>query len=36
LRGKSEFVDDRTSGNVQLATAVKNNELPNFLYSRLA
>jgi inosine-uridine nucleoside N-ribohydrolase len=36
LRGNSEFIDDRTSGNVQLATAVKNNELANFLYSRLA
>jgi inosine-uridine nucleoside N-ribohydrolase len=36
LRGNSEFIHDGTSGNVQLATAVKNNELANFLYSRLA
>jgi inosine-uridine nucleoside N-ribohydrolase len=36
LRGNSEFIDDTTSGNAQVATAVKNSELANFLYSRLA
>jgi inosine-uridine nucleoside N-ribohydrolase len=36
LRGNAEFVDDTTSGNVQIATAVKNNVLANYLYSRLA
>jgi inosine-uridine nucleoside N-ribohydrolase len=36
-RGHSEFVDDKTSGNVQVTKALrKGNELTSFLYSRLA
>jgi inosine-uridine nucleoside N-ribohydrolase len=35
LRGHTEFIDDRTSGNVQVTTAVKDHEFTNFLYSRL-
>ena len=35
LRGHTEFIDDRTSGNVQVATAIKDHEFTNFLYSRL-
>lgn len=35
LRGHTEFIDDRTSGNVQVTTAVKDQEFTNFLYSRL-
>ncbi len=35
LRGHTEFIDDRTSGNVQVTTAVKAHEFTNFLYSRL-
>ncbi|MDQ3838351.1 MAG: nucleoside hydrolase [Thermoproteota archaeon] len=36
LRGHSEFIDDRTSGNVQVTSAIKKeNELASFLYSRL-
>lgn len=35
LRGHTEFIDDRTSGNVQVTTAVKDKEFTNFLYSRL-
>jgi inosine-uridine nucleoside N-ribohydrolase len=35
LRGHTEFIDDRTSGNIQVTTAVKDHEFTNFLYSRL-
>ena len=35
LRGHTEFIDDRTSGNVQVTTAVKDHEFTNFLYNRL-
>lgn len=35
LRGHTEFIDDRTSGNVQVTTAVKDHKFTNFLYSRL-
>ena len=35
LRGHTEFIDDRTSGNVQVTTAVKDHGFTNFLYSRL-
>lgn len=35
LRGHTEFIDDRASGNVQVTTAVKDHEFTNFLYSRL-
>jgi len=35
LRGHTEFIDDRTSGNVQVTTAIKDHEFTNFLYSRL-
>lgn len=35
LRGHTEFIDDRTSGNVQVTTAIKDREFTNFLYSRL-
>jgi inosine-uridine nucleoside N-ribohydrolase len=35
LRGNSKFIDDRTSGHIQIATAIKNDEFPSFLCSRL-
>lgn len=35
LRGHTEFIDDPTSGNVQVTTAIKDHEFTNFLYSRL-